>query len=56
LTINFQNSSAKSPEKSIKPKKMLIVAISILLGGMLGFFVAIGRIVYKNHQKKLAST
>jgi chain length determinant protein (polysaccharide antigen chain regulator) len=36
------------PEKS---KKMLIIIISILLGGMIGVFIAIGRIMFKNYKK-----
>jgi chain length determinant protein (polysaccharide antigen chain regulator) len=36
------------PEKS---KKMLIIIISILLGGMMGVFIAIGRIMFRNYKK-----
>jgi LPS O-antigen subunit length determinant protein (WzzB/FepE family) len=52
LLISFQNSTANSPTQPIKPKRTLIIAISICLGGMIGLFVAIGRIVYKNLRKK----
>jgi len=46
--VNFYSANINSPSKPVKPKKSLILAISILLGGMLGLFIAIGRIVYKN--------
>jgi chain length determinant protein (polysaccharide antigen chain regulator) len=36
------------PEKS---KKMLIIIISILLGGMMGVFIAIGRIMFRSYNK-----
>jgi len=52
VTLYSQNINA--PTQPIKPKKGLIVIISILLGGMLGLFIAIGRIVYKNSQNRSA--
>jgi chain length determinant protein (polysaccharide antigen chain regulator) len=36
------------PEKS---KKKLIIIVSILLGGMIGLFIAIGRIMFRNYKK-----
>jgi LPS O-antigen subunit length determinant protein (WzzB/FepE family) len=36
------------PEKS---KKLLIMIVSILLGGMIGVFIAIGRIMLRNYKK-----
>jgi chain length determinant protein (polysaccharide antigen chain regulator) len=36
------------PEKS---KKKLIIIVSILLGGMIGLFIAIGRITFKSYKK-----
>ena len=50
LNINITDSDANSPSSPIKPKKALVLIISILLGGMIGLFIAIGRIVYKNRQ------
>lgn len=37
---------AIKPLKPIKPKKLLIVALGVVLGGMLGLFVALMRIVF----------
>ena len=37
------DSSALVPEKPIKPKKTLIMAIGLMLGGMLGVFIALVR-------------
>jgi chain length determinant protein (polysaccharide antigen chain regulator) len=36
------------PEKS---KKLLIIIVSILLGGMIGLFIAIGRITFRSYKK-----
>jgi chain length determinant protein (polysaccharide antigen chain regulator) len=37
------------PEKS---KKKLIIIVSILLGGMIGLFIVIGRIMFKSYKKR----
>ncbi len=50
ISITFENSGSVSPQKPISPKKPFVLAISILLGGMIGFFIAIGRIIYKNYK------
>jgi LPS O-antigen subunit length determinant protein (WzzB/FepE family) len=49
-TIKLNSPLVNTPPTPIKPRKTLIVAISLLLGGMLGIFFAIARIVYKNYQ------
>lgn len=41
---------ASIPESPIKPNKKLIVVLSIILGGMLGVFVALIRAAVKNRQ------
>jgi chain length determinant protein (polysaccharide antigen chain regulator) len=38
------------PEKS---KKKLIIIVSILLGGMIGLFIVIGRIMFKSYKKRI---
>ncbi|PTU78166.1 chain-length determining protein [Pseudomonas indoloxydans] len=45
---------AIKPLKPIKPKKMLIVAIGLVLGGMLGVFVALIRIVFTGNRTRSA--
>jgi len=42
------------PEKPIKPKKLLVLAISIVLGGMLGIMLAFMRSAIQNRKESLA--
>ncbi|HTN31154.1 MAG TPA: Wzz/FepE/Etk N-terminal domain-containing protein [Pseudomonas sp.] len=42
------DSSALVPERPIKPKKALIMAIGLILGGMAGVFIALVRCALKN--------
>lgn len=51
--ITFYSENLYAPQNPIKPKKALIIAVSILLGGIMGLFIAIGRIVYK-HTKEIS--
>ena len=51
--ISFYSTAIDLPSSPIKPKKVLSIAISLVLGGILGLFVAIGRIVYKKHKSRL---
>ncbi|BFT62025.1 Wzz/FepE/Etk N-terminal domain-containing protein [Pseudomonas moorei] len=39
------------PDKPIKPKKVLILAVSILLGGVIGIFVAIFRTLHRRSRE-----
>jgi chain length determinant protein (polysaccharide antigen chain regulator) len=50
--VTFYSENFYAPTSSIEPKKKLIILISILLGGMLGFFIAIGRIMVRNYGSK----
>ena len=52
--INFTSSTPTVDDSPIKPNKKLIVIISFILGGMIGLFIAIGRIIYRNYQAKTA--
>ena len=45
---------AIKPLNPVKPKKMLIVAIGLVLGGMLGVFVALIRIVFTGNRTRSA--
>ncbi len=49
--ITFLNNSANSPEKPIKPKKVLIIALSLLVGSILGGSIAIGKIIYQKSNR-----
>lgn len=42
------------PTQPIKPKKLLIVALSLVLGGMLGVFIALIRLILKKRSAKMA--
>lgn len=55
VNIDFKASPAIAPQSPIKPRKVLILAVSIILGGMLGLFVAIGRITVRNAAKRASA-
>jgi chain length determinant protein (polysaccharide antigen chain regulator) len=55
LDISYSNDIVITPTAPIKPRKMLILAIGIILGGMLGLFVAIGRITVRNAAKRASA-
>ena len=44
------------PDSSIKPNKKLILAVSLVLGGMFGIFVALIRSAIRNRKKQLTLT
>lgn len=44
------DSAAELPQTPIKPKKMLIVALGVVLGGMLGVFVALVRLLVRKNR------
>lgn len=54
-TVSFYSKNTNNPTTPIKPKKILALIISFLLGGTIGLFIAIGRIVYKNAKEKIKS-
>jgi chain length determinant protein (polysaccharide antigen chain regulator) len=43
------DSAAQEPQTPIKPKKMMIVALGFVLGGMLGVFVALIRVLVRRN-------
>lgn len=51
--ISFFSKNIYSPNSPIKPRKGLIIIISLFLGGILGLLAAIGCIFYKNYNKRL---
>jgi chain length determinant protein (polysaccharide antigen chain regulator) len=55
IDISYTNDIVITPTAPIKPRKMLILAIGIILGGMLGLFVAIGRITARNAAKRASA-
>lgn len=46
---------AETPEKPIKPKKALILALSVVLGGMLGVMIALVRSAIRNRKAQTAA-
>jgi chain length determinant protein (polysaccharide antigen chain regulator) len=47
VSVFTLDSAAEVPETPIKPKKPLIVALGIVLGGMLGVFIALVRVLVR---------
>ena len=47
VSVFTLDSAAEVPETPIKPKKSLIVALGIVLGGMLGVFIALIRVLIR---------
>jgi LPS O-antigen subunit length determinant protein (WzzB/FepE family) len=52
MAIDFYSSSISTSLIREKSKTAMIIAISVVLGGMLGFFIAIGRIMVRNYSSK----
>lgn len=50
------SSAAQPPHQPIKPKRMLIVAVGIVLGGMLGVFAALIRVAIRNRKAANSQT
>ncbi|MCY1438802.1 G-rich domain on putative tyrosine kinase [compost metagenome] len=48
------DSAAEVPETPIKPKKVLIIALGVVLGGMLGVFIALVRYMMRKGQPATA--
>jgi LPS O-antigen subunit length determinant protein (WzzB/FepE family) len=53
-TLTFYSTSFNAPRSPVEPKKTLIVAIGILLGGFIGLFFAIIRIVMRKYKTRVA--
>lgn len=47
VSVFTLDSAAEVPETPIKPKKTLIVALGLVLGGMLGIFIALVRVMMR---------
>ena len=52
IRINFMPSSAAASPAPIKPKKLLIVALSVILGGMAGVMIALVRSAIRNRRQQ----
>ncbi|MGM3388279.1 chain-length determining protein [Stutzerimonas stutzeri] len=50
VSVFTLDSAAEVPETPIKPKKVLIIALGIVLGGMLGVFVALVRVLVRREK------
>lgn len=48
--------AAEAPDHAIKPQKLLILALSLILGGMLGLMLALTRSAIHNHRATQATT
>jgi len=54
IQVAIIDQQAYIPEEPIKPKKILVLAISIALGGLLGIMLALVRSVIKSRKENLA--
>ncbi|MNZ21305.1 Chain length determinant protein [compost metagenome] len=54
VAVFMLDSAAEVPETPIKPKKLLILAIGLVLGGMLGIFIALIRTMLRKSRKATA--
>ncbi|MBF6615091.1 MAG: LPS O-antigen chain length determinant protein WzzB [Candidimonas sp.] len=50
VSVFTLDSAAEVPETPIKPKKTLIVALGLVLGGMLGVFIALVRVMMRRNK------
>ncbi|MBX2808834.1 MAG: hypothetical protein KTR20_09415 [Cellvibrionaceae bacterium] len=48
--ITFLNHSANSPEKPIKPRKALVMALTLLIGGILGISIGMAKVIYRSYR------
>jgi len=51
VAVFRQDGQAVTPDRPLKPKKSLIVALGLVLGGMAGVFIALVRVMLKKHHK-----
>lgn len=54
VAVAALDSAAEVPETPIKPKKVLILALGVVLGGMLGVFIALLRCLLRKGQPVIA--
>jgi chain length determinant protein (polysaccharide antigen chain regulator) len=47
VAVFRQDGEVEQPDTPIKPKKILILALGVVLGGMLGLFIALIRLMLK---------
>jgi len=51
VAVFRQDGQVVTPDSPLKPKKFLIVALGLVLGGMVGVFIALVRVMLKKHRK-----
>lgn len=52
IAVSRMDGAVEIPDAPIKPRKVLILALGILLGGMLGIFIALARLIFSKHFMK----
>ena len=50
--VHFHSGIINTPSKPVSPNKKRVIAVSILAGCILGFFIAIGRQVYQSYNRR----
>jgi chain length determinant protein (polysaccharide antigen chain regulator) len=51
VAVFRQDGQVATPDRPLKPKKFLIVALGLVLGGMAGVFIALVRVMLKKHRR-----
>jgi LPS O-antigen subunit length determinant protein (WzzB/FepE family) len=51
-TLSFSSGVVNAPDKPVSPNAKLVIIIGIVLGGLLGFLIAIGKIAYNNYTSR----
>jgi chain length determinant protein (polysaccharide antigen chain regulator) len=51
VTVFRVDGPIEAPDKPVKPKKALVLAVAILLGGVIGIFVALFRTLYRRNRE-----
>ncbi|MNR47248.1 hypothetical protein D3C85_1663300 [compost metagenome] len=52
VAVFRQDGNIEMPDAPIKPRKVLILALGVVLGGMLGLFIALIRLMFKKRSAK----
>ncbi|MNG38729.1 cryptic autophosphorylating protein tyrosine kinase Etk [compost metagenome] len=52
VAVARQDGAVEVPDRPIKPKKPLVVALGVVLGGMLGVFIALIRLMLRKRSAK----
>lgn len=52
VAVFRQDGVVETPDTPVRPKKALVMAIGLVLGGMLGIFLALIRVLFQRHERE----